>query len=277
MRTCLCLLVAAASACSQEFALEPRWTPGDAILVEEETRLEAKAKATIQGVWGDPSGKTTRKERYLERKTRAYRQEVLEAEGDRLKIVREYSESTKELLKPSGKAETSEKTAIHGRKVTIHRNGKTQLVTSEQGLVLGDDVGDATFFDQVVALLPKEPVKIGATWDVDATALGEAIFHGQYNANLMSVKGKGKLVDVTGKEGDRVAKLALDWSVDVEHTKGNAGIEYRMTGTARFHVDKGRFLSLDAKGPVELLFTLLNDRLEMEGEFRVTYRAKEEE
>lgn len=274
MKTLLALALTLSIAAAEEVKLEAKWTPGDRFDVGEESLIDTKSKATVRGAYGDPSQVARQTGKYKERKVREYSEEVQEAAETGTKVQREYTNSLKEILKPSGKKESSEKTALFGRKVTIERSGASQQVTSDLGPVEGDDASDATFVDQVYALLPKDAVAVGKAWDVDADALGKALFHEGYNTSLMHVSGKGVLRDVSGKAGDRVAKIALEWEVKLEKVDKIPGIAYHLTGVALFHVDRGRFLSLEASGPIELDMSDGGSRMELEGKMSLSYRAK---
>ncbi len=274
MKTLLALLLLAGVALAGEVKLEAKWTAADRSDVTEESLIDAKAKATVKGAWGDPTGKTSGTGKFIERKSREYAEEVVEVSEGHVKLTRTYSSSLKESLKPSGAKKTSERTALFGRVITIVREGAAQGVTSDLGEVTGDDAGDATFVDQIYALLPSGPVQVGKGWDVDPAALGHAIFHEGYNPALMHLKGKAVLRDVSGKEGDRVARIALDWSLKLDKVEKSPGIEYRLTGVATFHVDRGRFLALEVEGPISLDMSDGENRMELEGKMSLSYRGK---
>ena len=274
MKTLLALALTLSIAVAEEVKLQAKWTAGDRHDVAEESLIDTKVKATVRGAYGDPSGIAKQSGKYKERKIREYAEEVLESSEAGTKVTRAYSNSLKEVLKPSGKKESSERTALFGRTVTIERAGASQKLTSELGPVEGDDAGDVVFVDQVYALLPRHSIAVGKGWDVDADALGRAIFHEGYNPSLMHVSGKAILRDVSGKEGERIAKIALDWDVKLDKMDKIPGIAYHLTGVAMFHVDRGRFLSLEANGPIEIDMSDGGNRLELEGKMSVSYRAK---
>lgn len=274
MKTLLALLAVSAVALAGEVKLEAKWTAADRFDVTEESLIDAKAKATVRGIDGDPTAKTSGSGNFIERKSRQYAEEVVEASAGHVKLTRTYASSLKESLKPSGAKKTSERTALFGRVVTIVREGAAQKVTSDLGDVTGDDAGDATFVDQVYALLPPTAVEVGKAWDVDAAALGHAVFHEGYNPALMHLAGKAVLKDVSGKQGDRVARIALDWSLKLDKVDKVPGIEYHLTGVATFHVDRGRFLTLEAEGPISLDMSDGGNRVEFEGKMSLSYRGK---
>ncbi|GEM_PF-2636283 len=274
MKTLLALALTLSIAAAEEVKLEAKWIAGDRHDVAEESKIETKVKATVRGAYGDPSGIAKQSGKYNERKIREYAEEVLESSETATKITRAYSNSLKEVLKPSGKKVSSERTALFGRTVTIVRAGASQQITSELGPVEGDDAGDVVFVDQVYALLPRHSIAVGKGWDVDPEALGRAIFHEGYNPAIMHVSGKAILRDVSGKEGERVAKIALDWDVKLDKMEKIPGITYHLTGVAMFHVDRGHFLSLEASGPIEMDMSEGGNRMELEGKMSVSYRAK---
>lgn len=274
MKTLLALALTVSIAAAEEVKLEAKWTTGDHHDVIEESLVDTKVKATVRGAYGDPSGIARQSGKYKERKIREYQEKVLESSEAGTKITRTYSNSLKEVLKPSGEKESTERTALCGRTVTIVRTGARQTLTTDLGPLEGDDAGDATFVDQVYALLPRHAVAVGKGWNVDPDALGRAIFQEGYNPAIMHVSAKALLKDVSGTEGDRVARIALDWDVKVDKMDKIPGIAYRLTGVALFHVDRGRFLSLEASGPIEIDFTEGGNRLEVEGKMEVSYRAK---
>lgn len=274
MKILLALVLTASMVAAEEVTLEAKWTPGERCTVSEESLVDTKVKASVRGIDGDPSQMTRQSGKYKERKIREYEEEVLEASEAGTKIRRAYANSLKEVLKPSGKKESSERTALCGLTVTIARVGASQQVTSDLGPVEGDNASDATFVDQIYALLPDRPVAVGKGWEVSPEVLGRALFHEAYNPALMRVSGKAVLRDVSGKEGERVAKIALDWDVKLEKVDKIPGIAYRLTGIALFHVDRGRFLSLEASGPIEMDISEGGGRIELEGKMSLSYRAK---
>jgi predicted Zn finger-like uncharacterized protein len=180
---------------------------GDSILLTKTNNLTSRFKAT------DAKGKVLVDKNDATTEIKAYKETVLKREGRKppTKLERAY---TKLQVKTDKGSEVS---PLQGKTVVIERKGETytfvykdgQEVAGPPAEVLAKEFArkrDSDFMEKL--MLPKDAVKVGASWEIAAAALlKEFNSDGDLDLDLAKATGSGKLLKAYQKTGRQFGEM----------------------------------------------------------------------
>lgn len=264
-RGLLTLLLAAlplATAAAQEppppppgpFDLRPRWSEGERC--EGEARLLLKLKVRLK-LEGDPQRPLDRTSEQAQALLRRWQDEVLKVEGDRpLETRRRYSEDYEGLREPGARVMERKPAPLHQRKLVLDRDEqqrpRARLVSEppvEKAVLDEERQGE-----RYEAVLPPEPVAVGASWTIEGQALREALGGGlgEKAEGLITCTLRAVAEEALDEETPKEWLALIDLAVKAAGTQGSEAdaprIETELTGTLRFSLARRKVVALELKG-----------------------------
>ncbi len=217
----------------------------------------------------------------LKEEHQIYTEEVLETRPDGTVVLRRHYElATRRKRKPKDDRAATENTVLHGRevKVTIAANGTHKMEMIGGGYIPDGDKNDA---GEKIAhgLLPKEPVPVGARWEVDGAPIGKALFGPIYVESLFRARGRARFASLKRRRGDEQAQVKFEYKLASEETEAVPGIVMDLDGELRFSPALGRIVAFELEGPVRWSLARQVEggrrhRITFDGKVSIAYKAE---
>lgn len=183
--------------------------------------------------------------------------EVLSVEGGRITGATFHLEEDVESRKAPGQAEfVSREKPLHGRKITVKREGEKLVYTGADGV---EDAARESLKleDSFARTYPKEPVAVGDSWDATKDVMQEI-----FNDPNLDGTAKFTLTKVGDHEGRRCAFIDADLSIKGNVENGPT-MTMKLKGKVIVWIDRGYTLRATLEGPVSM--SMKNERMELDG------------
>ncbi|MBI3269600.1 MAG: hypothetical protein HYZ53_11310 [Planctomycetes bacterium] len=264
------------AAAEDTWSLQRRILRGAQLSADEEQEERYDYRITSTGQRGDPGSRTSVSGHAVERTLRRYLQKVVLSNPDgEFRIDRKYEKSVKEVSKPGSEKRDAYATELQGKVVSIIGANGSWDASSETFDLSGEARNDVCFSEQIYALLPKKPVRLGEQWGLRGAEIGPLFFPGDYNDEGFKIQAYGVLKQVTKFQNTNCAHIGLTLRLEVQKTESAPGKRMEVKGYAFFSLEDGVFLELDLSGPTQIDSGIEGaDRFEATGKWRLKVRAK---
>ena len=211
--------------------------PGDKLT--QTTKMEMKLKITIDAGGGSQDVEVE------QRGTEKTATEIVEVTAGKLtKVVKDFIEDYEEEKAPGMEEWKRKDNPLHGRKVTISMKDGKLVREGAEGLK-EKELKKLDLEDKESQILPKEPVRVGDTWDVK----GEDVRKWLAAEKLTDGKVKLKLVAI--KEVDKLRCAMIQGTFDlIGKAEGDVELALKFDADLIVWIDRGYTLSVKGKGKV---------------------------
>ena len=225
----------------QDEKISLKFNPKAGDKLTQSTKMEMKLKVTV-----DAGGGTQE----IEVEQRGTEKSVLEivevASGKLNKIVKDVLEDYGEEKAPGMEGWKRTDNPMHGRKITIsmkdgklHRDGAEGLPEKE--------LNKLTLEDKDSRILPKEPVRIGETWEIK----GEDVRKYLDDQDITDGKMKLKVVAIKDIDKRRCAMISGTFDL-IGKVEGDVELSLKFDADLIVWIDRGYTLSVKGRGKVKL-------------------------